>query len=343
MKTQNYKDEIFLKDPHPILSVRKLAFLLKTNPSKLKQLSETAGNYYSPFDRRQARGNGKFKWRHLDSPSNPLKNIQKKINKLLLRSVVNSLPEGMTGGISGRSIFNNAIKHINQEAVATLDLKDCFPKTNNKRIFKVWRNYLKAGNDVSSILTRLTTFQRRLPQGSPTSSSLCNIALTPLYKKIENYCHNKNLNLTLYVDDVTISGKSTAVRSATGGIINIIQKEGYAVRRNKVEIMTSDKAQKTTGVLVNKKLSISRKIREKIRMEIIGLAKMETLPSKRLRSLWGKIYHVKQASQKHGDKLADLANLLLLDKLESKAYQNTTLEKEITRKCKNTRRHKYGL
>jgi hypothetical protein len=339
----NFRSGIPLGPPHPVLSVRKLAFILKTTPEKLILLSKTAGRHYSPFDRKEVKSNGKIKWRHIDGPSISLKIIQKKINKFLLKDIVSSLPEGMTGGILDRSIFKNAEKHVNQEAIATLDLKDCFPKNNNKKIFSVWRNYLKAGNDVASILTKLTTFQRRLPQGSPTSSSLCNLALFRLYKKMEKYCNEKGLNLSLYVDDVTISGKTEIVRSAISEIVNFIQNEGYAVRKNKVEIMTADKTQKTTGVVVNKKISISRKTREKVRKEIVEMSKMEKFSARRLKSLWGKIHHIRQASLKHGDRLLDLANLLLLDKLGSVFYERITSEKEITRECKNTKRHRYGL
>jgi transcriptional regulator with XRE-family HTH domain len=327
----------------PILSVNKLAFALKVKPSELKKLSKTAGSYYDPFDRKQIKDDGKVKWRHIDNPAPKLKEIQRKINKILLKAVVESLPIGMTGGIGGRSIFTNAAQHLNQKAVATLDLKDCFPKTNNKRVFKIWRNHLGASESVASILTKLTTFQRRLPQGSPTSSSLCNIALFPLYKKIKKYCLKEKLNLTLYVDDITISGGLQPIRRAVGNIVYLIQKEGYAVRRNKIKIMPARVRQKTTGLIVNKKISVSAKTREEIRKEIFILSRKELFSVGRIKSLWGKINHVKQADLKQGEKLSNLAHSFLLDLLNSKVYERIVQKKDITRRCKCTKKHKYGL
>ena len=338
-----HEHQLNIPSPFPILSVNKLAFILRTKPNELKKLSENAGNYYTPFDRKQIKDNGKVKWRHIDNPAPKLKKIQQKINRVLLKAKVESLPTGMTGGIKGRSIFTNAAQHLNQKAVVTIDLKDCFPRTSNKRIFRVWRNHLGTSECVANILTKLTTFQRRLPQGSPTSSSLCNLALFPLFKKTKRYCQKEKFNLTLYVDDITISGQTIPIRLAIGRIINFIQEEGYAVRRNKIKIMTASVQQKTTGLIVNKQLSVSAKAREEIRKEIFILSRQEMFSSKRMRSLWGKINYIKKVSPKQGGKLASLAHTLLLDTLASHSYENVTSEKEVTRECKNKRRHKYSL
>ena len=110
----------------PINSVNKLAFLLTTDPNDLKRIAKSVGNFYKPFDRMQVKENGDVKWRHIDNPLPELKRIQRKINKVLLTDVIRSLPISITGGRANQSIFTNASYHINQEAVITIDLKDCF-------------------------------------------------------------------------------------------------------------------------------------------------------------------------------------------------------------------------
>ena len=265
----------------PLISVNKLSFLLKTDSDDLKNIAKSVGNFYKPFDRKQIKENGDIKWRHIDNPLPELKKIQRKINKVLLSGVIKSLPNSITGGRASQSIFTNASHHINQEAVATIDLKDCFPKTNNLRIFRVWRNYLKNGIQISDILTKLTTFQRRLPQGAPTSSSLCNLALFPLHLKILNYCIDNELNLTQFVDDITISGKAKSVRQAINRVILLIQSEGYAVRKRKVKVMLANKQQKITGLIVNRKISISSKFIESVRKEIIDSSNQGKITKKR--------------------------------------------------------------
>lgn len=326
----------------PLNSIKKLSFLLKTNPNDLKKIAKSAGNFYQPFDRKQIKENGDVKWRHIDNPLSELKKIQRKINKILLTNVIQSLPTSITGGRTNQSIFTNASYHTNQEAVVTIDLKDCFPKTNNLRIFKVWRRYLGNGEQVSDMLTKLTAFQRRLPQGAPTSSSLCNLVLLPLHLDILKYCNKNELNLSQFVDDITISGEKVKVIEAIDNVISIIQSQGYAARKRKVKVMLSYRQQKTTGLIVNKKISISKKFIENVRKEIIILSNQEKISENTIKSILGKINHIKLISQKDGDKLTNLAHNILFDTLDSTQYEKATTTKDLTRKCKHTNRHKYG-
>lgn len=314
-----------------INSVNLLSSLLHLKPKELKIIAKTAGRFYKPFDRKQVKANGKVKWRHIDNPLSNLKVIQRKINKIILNPVVETLPHTVTGGRSGESIFTNASQHLNQEAVVTIDLKDCFPKTDNRRIFKVWRNYFKYGDQCSDILTKLTTFQRRLPQGSPTSSSLCNLALLPLHLEILKYCQSKSLNLTQFVDDITISGSKVEVKRSITSIIKLIQSYGYSVRRNKIQLMLSNNQQKTTGLLVNKKISIAKKYRENVRRDIVNLSNKISIDKNSINSIVGKIKYINAVMPSDGDKLINLLNLIVLDKIEVDKYELLINDKDTDR------------
>lgn len=337
MNSNNTEGELY-----PINSVRKLCSILGIRQELIKTISEKAGHFYSPFDRKQIKSNGRIKWRHIDNPAKPLKTIQKKINKQLLMNVCKLLPREMTGGISERSALDSASMHTGQPAVAVIDLKDCFPKTNHKRIFRMWRNTLGAGEDVASILTKLTTFQTRLPQGAPTSSSICNIVLHPLFVKINDYCRKNDLKVSLFVDDITISGELDGVRNSVSATMEYIQKAGYAARRNKIEIMSAGVPQRTTGFIVNKRVAVIASKREQIRKEILFLSKKDKLSKTDLDSIKGKIGYVRLTSLAQADKLEEFLNTVLLDNLDGKLYFEATRSKEITRKCNHTNKHKYG-
>lgn len=321
----------------PILSANKLAYLLKSDKLKIVKVANSAGRYYRPFDRQQIKKNGKIKWRHIDNPTGDLKLIQQRINRSLLKDIGGILPPGMMGGIKGKSIVKNASLHKGQEVIVTLDIKNCFPKTNNKQIFSVWRNLFGCGEEVSSLLTKLTTFQTRLPQGAPTSLALCNLALLPLYKDIEKLCLTAKVNFTLYIDDITISGNGTKCREIVNPIISIIQRRGYSVRRSKVSVMSSGMRQQVTGIVVNNGVSVASDYRENLREKIYSMSRKAAVSTKDFYALWGKIQHVKSVSFEQGEKLEDFALMSLPttpDYFEPK-------EKEITRKCKCTKKHKY--
>lgn len=321
---------------HPLVSVAELSFLLKNDRKYLREVSEKAGRYYHPFDFHKK---GSDKWRHIDNPIEPLKSIQKKILTNILESKLEKLPEGMTGGITGRSIIDNARIHIAQDCIGIIDIKECFPSTSNGLVFALWRQLFGCGNKTAEILTRLTTLQKRLPQGAPTSPLLCNLILLPVFEEIKSYTDSQNLNLSLFVDDITISGDRIKVRNAISVIISILRSHNYSVRKKKVRIVISGHQQKITGTVINRKLSIGRESENEIRRLIIETAELkEYIPANKFNQISGKLSFAKQVSNKRGEKLEKFANRLLVAPI-----LKTEIESDEERRvCKKYKRdHKY--
>lgn len=230
-------------------NMRALEILLSMDRKKIKRLAETAPRFYKQFDTRK---NNKSKWRHIDNPTGELKSVQKIIaNKIFSQF---PFPETMFGGIKDRSIAQNASIHIGKALVITLDLKSCFPKTNNKQVFKAFREYFNATPHISSLLTKLTTVRSLLPQGAPTSSSLANLCLLKMHNEIAQVAKSKQLEFSMFVDDIAVSGESA--RDVIKPIIEIIQKHGHAIGNKKKKIMPNYTQQLVTGIVVNQKLSI---------------------------------------------------------------------------------------
>ena len=55
------------------------------------------------------------------------------------------------------------------------------------------------------LLTHLTTNNYALPQGTPTSTAIANIVFLPIDNKLIDYCIQKKLTYTRYVDDLVFS------------------------------------------------------------------------------------------------------------------------------------------
>lgn len=290
-----------------ISSVDELAHALKVGIRDLIKTSKVAGGLYKPFDMRKA--NGK-KWRHIDNPAFKLKGIQNKIYKNILHDVLIQLPRNHVGGVPGRSILDNARPYINQEMVLSLDLRDCFPRTKHNKVHEIWRNFFNFDRDSARILTQLTTLERHLPQGAPTSTALSNLATLELFRDIDKYCGRERLNFTLYIDDITISGNSKPVLDCIQPVIRIIQKHGYAIRSSKIQIMPSSQRQKVTSILTNKKTSIDATIINSIRKQIIDISKNGKLKGLS-KSVISKAYYVRGVSPKKGEKLLAFAKELL--------------------------------
>jgi len=318
----------------PLKSTKALLHILgDINRDLLFNLASTAGAYYDPFDRLQKKGSTK-KWRHIDNPTGDIKKIQKLINKRILNKALLSLPEEMIGGVKGKSTKDNAKKHLGQEIVVNIDLRDCFPNTRKDRIFQVWKNALGCGNQNAVLLTQLTSFQTRLPQGAATSPALCNLTLLSLFNDIKRYTDKIDINLSLYIDDFTLSGETDKVLGSIKNVSHFIQKHGYAVRRKKIVIMPSNVKQVVTGITVNKRISAGVEIIRTTRKQIMTLAKNRKGPVS-LKSIKGRINYIKQLSSNEGQKLDDYLQMLLPDYVED----GKPSKREERRRCKSTKPH----
>lgn len=302
--------------PHHIDSLkvlRYLEYLLELERNEIYELSETAGRFYKPFDIHKI---GTDKWRHIDNPQHPLKTVQTRILKNILNRNLHLLPDGMNGGISGRSIVNNTQSHIGKECIGIIDIKECFPNTDNYQVNQVWVKYFGCGSRIANILTKLTTFQHKLPQGAPTSPLLCNFVLTQTFKEIKSITDNLSLDVSIFIDDITVSGSRRNVISSIEPIINTLIKYGYAVRRRKVKVIPSNQSQKVTGIYVNSKLSIGRKYVQQIRNLILKTATLKGYVSYNdYRKIQGKISFAKSVSKTQGDKLEKFAEEMLVHPL----------------------------
>jgi len=205
----------------------------------------------------------------------------------------------------------------------------------------VWRTYFGCGNTTARILTQLTTFQARLPQGAPTSSLLCNFALLPIFRKIDHYASLNNLSFSIFVDDITISGRKADVIKSIKPIIKILKEHDYAVKKKKIKIFASGYSQRTTGINVNKKLSVGRRKLNEIRKLIIESAKLKGyLPSTLINKITGDINFTKQGAPKGGKRLTEVVNKLLIAPIKIVKSESDCN----TRTCNDFKRnHKYIL
>lgn len=290
-----------LSNMFPLVSKRHLSAILGCQFAYLENVAQKAGSYYRPCEILI-----KEKRRHIDKPVGELKLIQKLILRKILYTI--PLPLTMIGGVVGCSTKQNASSHVGQPQVVTLDLRDCFPKTNDRKIFAVYKKY-KCSNEVADVLTKLTTFQHRLPQGAPTSSMLANLVLLPLHDEIQALTTELGLIFTMYVDDITISGLNA--KNAISPVIDLIHKYGYGVRRPKIRCVPANSQQIVTGLVVNNKVAVPKQKRQEIIRRILTLSNMAKVEKQEIRSLLGIITYVKSISLKTGTHLESLAKKLL--------------------------------
>ena len=321
------------KDGRPylgIVSMRHLEELLGRSRDDIRRIAYHAGRYYRPFDLRKIAGEGK--WRHIDNPVGELKRYQSCIQERMFHDLV--FPETMIGAVPGRSIKDNAQLHLSQPMVVTLDLRDCFPRINDVEVYRVFKEVLGCSAEISSILTKLTTFQHRLPQGAPTSPAIANLSLLDLHDDLIALAEVYDLNCSFYVDDIVFSGAHAL--EAIEPAIHLIHSHGHSVRRNKIKRMPNSTRQAVTGAGVNRGVSVGKDRRRALRSRVFELSRDGAVAEHALQSILGEVTWIGWLNSAQGDAIMRSAQKLL----QLPTYPGIKIPKGQIRLCNSYGSHK---
>ena len=116
-------------------------------------------------------------------------------------------PDFLFCPVKRRSYVSNAARHIGAKNVRTLDVKTYFPSTPQHRVFWFFREVLECEQDVAAILAKLLTVNGHLATGSTVSPILSFFAFYDMWHNISDIVKGYGCVLSVYMDDVTISGE----------------------------------------------------------------------------------------------------------------------------------------
>lgn len=248
--------------------------------------------------------------RPIDTPKEKLKFVQRRINeKIFQRTRINKIA---IGGVRGKRLRDNLMPHVGQSMVANFDLKSFFSNITNRQVYQLYI-LIGASPDVARILTRLTTFKGRIPQGAPTSPMLANLVAgyekrLCLDERLQSLSRKNKFRTKRWVDDISMSGPQY-LKKFEPTIISIIEQSGFIPNRNKTAFASKDKAQFVTGHLVNAKPNMNKQERRRLRATLhrcktIGPEECTQGPIEKLkRSLRGKIAHLSSINNAAGLRL----------------------------------------
>jgi len=231
----------------------------------------------------------------IDNPADPLKFIQNRIYQRLLQPLL--WPEHIYGGVKGKSLIMNITPHLSANVIVTLDIKSFFPTVTTFQVYNVWSALLGCSPAIAGLLTRLTTFERHLPQGASTSSALANLVLYSLDQPIRDYCREKGILYTTWIDDLAFSGEES--RRVINVAVEALRNGGFAAPHRKLRIMPTHDRQFLTGLLLNRQPGILREYVSATRSGIHKLASRCVPTSGReryVRSIEGRIAYIRMVN-----------------------------------------------
>jgi len=231
--------------------------------------------------------------RTICAPLKALKLIQKELSDLLQdclqeiekangKSDDDLHPDRITQGFKrNRTIMTNATEHRNREYVFNVDITDFFGSINFGRVrgFFLKDKSFSLHAKVATVLAQIACYENKLPQGSPCSPVISNLITHILDIHLVQLASSEGCTYTRYADDLTFSTNKRIFPSSIAKRINvgsdkwtpgkelarIIKKNGFALNAVKTRMQYRDSRQEVTGLVVNRKVNVSKEYRDTVR------------------------------------------------------------------------------
>lgn len=225
---------------YSLKSKRRLADILGLNMDDIKTLAKAGQNNYNIFTVNE----DSPKPRNIQHPKPKLGKVHKLICSLLMRI---ETPGYLHSAIKGRSYITNASEHIGTDSMVKIDVKKFYESAERESVFKFFHFTMMESPDVANILADLLTFDGHLSTGSSVSPILSFWAYKKMFDEINDLVDSNGLRVTIYIDDITVSGKG-ATKKIRFEIAKIIRR--YGLRAHKLKYYKSDSPKTVTGVII---------------------------------------------------------------------------------------------
>lgn len=256
-----------------VRSLDDLARLLEISRRQLTYYSYGGGRRYRVFRVRKRHGGT----RTIHEPAAGLKLIQAKLLQVFTAAYT-PLPS-VHGFVRGRSIATNAAAHAGQEWVLNIDLEDFFPTIHFGRVRGVlMKRPFSWPKNVATVVAHITTWNRTLPQGAPTSPILANLVARPLDLTLGGAARRLGCVYTRYADDITISTSSSVFPAVLATLdretgettlghlmADVVTNADFRINDDKVRLIRSSRRQEVTGLVVNEFPNLTRRRLKRVR------------------------------------------------------------------------------
>jgi RNA-directed DNA polymerase len=150
-----------------------------------------------------------------------------------------------------------------------------------------------------------------LPQGAPTSPALANLCAYGLDVRLSALARSLGATYSRYADDLTFSADGVLGDGFARMVAGIVRDEGFVLNPAKTRVMLDGGRQAVTGIVVNRRLNVSRAECDALKATLHNCARSG--PASQARGiahfrehLRGRVAWVTQVHPARGAKLARL-------------------------------------
>lgn len=226
--------------------------------------------------------------RVIDSPNKQLKRIQTQLGKKVYdihknyidqKRIASNISHGFE---TGKSIITNARIHKNKKYLLNIDIANFFSSINFGRVqgyFNKSQEFMFS-KEVSTIISQLVCYEKKLPQGAPTSPIIFNLIFNIVDLRILSLAKKYKLSYTRYADDMSFSTNNKAFRTDHIEFIQelkvLLKNSGFDINESKTRLEYYSSRQEVTGLTVNKKINARRKFIKQTRAMVDQLFKTDS-------------------------------------------------------------------
>ncbi|MBS7333402.1 MAG: retron Ec67 family RNA-directed DNA polymerase/endonuclease [Weeksellaceae bacterium] len=208
--------------------------------------------------------------RTIHAPHQDLRVIQKKLADLLVKykniiQATNNMKLNISHGFEkNKSIITNARIHRNKRFVFNVDLENFFESFHFGRVkgFFEKNEHFMLPSEIAVIIAQICCYNRKLPQGAPTSPVITNLICNILDIRILKLAKKYKLDYSRYADDLSFSTNDKNFLNSKDDFYNELVKEiikaGFRVNDKKSRLLFKDSRQVVTGLVVNEKINVNR-------------------------------------------------------------------------------------
>lgn len=262
----SYINPLLKKGVPIIFEIQHLSSLIGISLIELQKMIYSPSSFYRQFN--IPKRNGGF--RTITTPYPSLKKCQKWIYKNILQK--QAVDIHAHGYVQSRSIFSNAISHVDKSNLIKIDIENFFPSLKINWVINFFKR-LGYAHNVSFYLASLCCLNNSLPQGAVTSPYLSNLLVLTMDKEISKLAEMHGLNYSRYADDIFLSGAEISL-DIYSQVKEIISHHGFKINLKKTRLLTEDKRKIVTGIAVHNNNM--------------------TLPRSKKKDLMNIIYHIKK-------------------------------------------------
>ncbi|MCP4438315.1 MAG: RNA-directed DNA polymerase [Aureispira sp.] len=178
-----------------------------------------------------------------------------------------------------RNIYSNAQQHLQSKWVLSIDLQHFFHTIPTERIYMLFRRTpFDFTKNMARCLSKLCTYQNRLPMGAPTSPVLSNWVCLALDHELQALADKNNLTYTRFADDMTFSSNRKIKTKLINEIRNIVSDQKFQLNEHKTKLVRTIDEPEITGLIIKRgKPDISEQYIKDIHKDIALLHELTSM------------------------------------------------------------------